>query len=124
MKLEVIITMAKITEDDYILKFPEQIQRKIDAGMGCASGIGKGWLQIVIDVDKNLSEINPYYRIDQIKEKHGGLRFYFSEIDYHQVSEIIEAAEEKSSKTCEICGKPGKLRNGDWRVTRCNTHAK
>jgi hypothetical protein len=45
--------MPKITEDDYVLIFPKQIQKRIDAGKGCASGIGKGWLQIVIDLDKN-----------------------------------------------------------------------
>jgi len=115
--------MTKITEDDYIFIFPQHIQKRIDAGKGCDSGIGKGWLQIVINVDKQLSAINPDYRIDQIKEKFGGLRFYFSGISYDEVSEIIENAEQLSVHTCDICGEKGELRYGDWRVTRCDKHA-
>ncbi len=46
----------------------------------------------------------------------------FSGIDYDVVADIIENAELLSIETCEICGNKGKLRYGDWRVTRCNKH--
>jgi hypothetical protein len=52
-----------------------------------------------------------------------GLRFYFSGIDYDDVSKTIETAEQLYVHTCDICGEKGKLRAGDWRVTRCNKHA-
>jgi hypothetical protein len=58
----------------------------------------------------------------QVKEKYGGLRFYYSGGD-----EIIEAyvhvAEMISERTCEVCGAPGKMQDGGWIVTRCNEHA-
>ena len=58
----------------------------------------------------------------QVKEKYGGLRFYYSGGD-----EIIDAyvrfAEYLSERTCEVCGAPGKQRDGGWIVTRCDEHA-
>jgi hypothetical protein len=59
----------------------------------------------------------------QIKEKFGTLRFYyFGGDDYcHGVESM---AESMSAVTCEVCGSPGKLRNGGWIRTLCDEHAK
>lgn len=57
----------------------------------------------------------------QVKEKYGGLRFYYSGGD-----EIIDAylrfAEYLSERTCDVCGAPGKQRDDGWIVTRCDAH--
>jgi hypothetical protein len=63
--------MSKDTDELFTTKFPEPIQKRIDKGIGCGSGIGMGWMQIVLDTDAKLSAINPDYTIDQIKEKFG-----------------------------------------------------
>lgn len=105
--------------------FPENIQQRIDNGMGCGSSIGKGWLPIIIDLDEKLSKIDPDYKINQIKEKFGGLRFYVSGNLDDDGYRLISEAERQSYKTCEICGKPGKCEekdSGTWLATRCEEH--
>ena len=110
--------------------FPPHIQDRLDRGMGCGSGIGMGWMPIVLWADKQLAEIDPHYRIDQIKEKFGGLRYYFSsdlivedQDSGHRMYSIVAAAEQASMKTCEVCGEPGVTRKGGWIKTLCDEHA-
>jgi hypothetical protein len=70
-------------------------------------GCPKGWEQIVLDTHAKLIEVDPDYRISQIKEKFGGLRYYvqFSDRDLYEAgSSIIADAENLSYKTCEECG--------------------
>lgn len=61
----------------------------------------------------------------QVKEKFGTLRFYVRGV--HSRSEAIrnyiEFAEYFSSRICEVCGAPGKLRGGGWVQTLCDEHA-
>jgi len=116
------MTMEK--NEFFIYQFPDHIQQRINAGMGCSSSIGRGWLQIILDMDKKLNEISSDYRIDQIKEKFGLLRYYISGIDYDKADEIIREAAAKSGKICEMCGKPAKLRNNEgWYQTLCDKHS-
>jgi hypothetical protein len=58
-------------------------------------------------------------KFDQIKEKFGGLRIYFSGGDDY-VEGIIGMAEEMSYKICEVCGNSGKPNKGGWITTLCN----
>jgi hypothetical protein len=74
----------------------------------------------------------------QIKEKFGGLRFYYdlyraegSELTEEQeteargkIYEAVEKAEQVAAVACEVCGQPGKRRNGSWIRTLCDEHAK
>lgn len=57
----------------------------------------------------------------QIKEKFGGLRFYYNGGDDY-IRGVVSMAEEMSYVTCETCGKPGKLRQGGWYQTLCDEH--
>ena len=59
-------------------------------------------------------------KFDQIKEKFGGLRIYFSGGDDY-VEGIIGMAEEMSYKICEVCGNSGKPNKGGWIITLCNS---
>jgi hypothetical protein len=54
----------------------------------------------------------------QVKEKFGTLRFYLTQ-GTEEMYAITDEAERKSAKTCEECGKPGKLRGHGWVYTRC-----
>ena len=68
-------------------------------------------------------EIQKMPKIQQIKEKFGGLRIYCSEnSDY--VEAVISMAEEIADNTCEECGNKGKLYELSWFKTLCPTHAK
>ena len=66
----------------------------------------------------------PYWpRVSQIKEKYGTLRFYLTS-GTDKMYKIVELAERKSARTCEACGKPGKLRGRGWVYTACKKHIK
>jgi hypothetical protein len=60
---------------------------------------------------------------DQVKEKFGTLRFYYSGGDEH-IAGMVAMAESMSSVTCEDCGKPGRSRGFGWITTVCDEHAK
>jgi hypothetical protein len=59
--------------------------------------------------------------VNQIKEKFGGLRFYYSGGD-DEVSGMVRMAESWASVACEECGAFGKRRSGGWVRTLCDHH--
>lgn len=84
--------------------------------------IGDGWYPIVEEVLENIKDSGG--RIFQIKEKLGGLRMYVDNLP-EKYRHIIEEAEDKCSRTCEVCGEPGKIVGKDgWWSCRCEEHSK
>jgi hypothetical protein len=85
--------------------------------------VGRGWRLLIRGVHANLSDLDPEYRIGQIKEKFGGLRYYVDAFtgDTDEADRIVRAAEELSFKICEECGGPGETKavNGFWLRTLC-----
>ena len=80
----------------------------------------------VVEIDgKNEFVRDPIPQVvaDQVKEKFGGLRFYFHGGDDY-VHGLVDLAEGMSYRLCEECGKPGKLREGGWLRTVCDEHYK
>ena len=64
-----------------------------------------GWLHVIEKLDDELSAIDPDYTIDQIKQKFGGLRYYFtSEHHLEELYQLVVTAERQCWKTCENCG--------------------
>ena len=59
--------------------------------------------------------------VNQIKEKFGGLRFYYSGGD-DEISGMVRMAEAWANVACEECGKPGRSRSGGWIRTLCDEH--
>jgi hypothetical protein len=59
--------------------------------------------------------------VEQIKEKFGGLRFYYTGGD-DQISGMVRMAEAWADRHCEECGKPGRQREGGWIRTLCDEH--
>lgn len=59
--------------------------------------------------------------LDQVKEKLGTLRFYYSGGDDY-ISGLVSMAESMSGVTCEKCGKPGETMGTRWFTTRCEEH--
>ena len=58
----------------------------------------------------------------QIKEKFGTLRFYYDGGDDY-IHGLDSMAASMTSRICEECGKPGKIREGGWLKTLCDEHA-
>lgn len=72
-----------------------------------------GWKEIIRNTDEKLRFIDPNYKIDQIKEKFGGLRYYYTHSDDTKnwgdlvvqiMDDIVRSAEHQASYTCELCG--------------------
>jgi hypothetical protein len=92
-----------------------------------------GWLDIINKCHEELVAIDPEYVPIQIKEKFGGLRYYFTNglsaedaKSFHKMNAIVEKYEQLSFTICEICGIEGaklaKRRN--WLKTLCSEHEK
>jgi len=109
---------------------PQSLVDRIKSGMGCGSYVMTGWRDIILRLDEQIAEIDPDYKVDQIKEKFGGLRYYvtlskgITDDQQNQIWKLIEDAEALSYKTCDVCGKPGKcdVQNRMWMATRCEEH--
>jgi hypothetical protein len=73
--------------------------------------------------NKPLPDSIPQVVVTQIKEKFGGLRFYYNGGD-ECISGMVYMAEGWASRTCETCGSPGTLRGRSWLYTACDEHTK
>jgi hypothetical protein len=65
----------------------------------------------------------PQVEAHQVKEKFGGLRFYYGGGDKH-IEGLVSFAEALSYTLCDVCGGPARSRNspGGWIFTRCEGH--
>jgi hypothetical protein len=59
--------------------------------------------------------------VNQIKEKFGGLRFYYSGGD-DVIDGMVRMAESWAACACETCGAPGKSGGNGWIKTLCSLH--
>lgn len=90
--------------------------------------INEGWEELVKPlVDFVLDNGGTVF---QVKEKYGGLRFYFDkpydadEYAWNEFYDRVTEAENKSYTVCEVTGKHGKLRSkGGWLKTLCDEKA-
>ena len=105
------------------------IMMRIPDGWGRWISCDRGWYQIIVDIDRKLAKLDPNYSIHQVKEKFGGLRFYFeptSSVDARareEMRKIVGRGEAEAAKTCEQCGtnQRVRLRNERARVlTLCD----
>jgi hypothetical protein len=60
----------------------------------------------------------PQVTLDQVKEKFGTLRFYYTGGDDY-IRGLVSMAESMSAITCEDCGNPGEQTRGGWIKTTC-----
>ena len=74
--------------------------------------------EIVAGDFRQVPESIPQVTLDQVKEKFGTLRFYYTGGDDY-ISGMVSLAESMSAVTCESCGNPGKSRGGGWIHTYC-----
>jgi hypothetical protein len=56
--------------------------------------------------------------LDQVKEKFGTLRFYYTGGDDY-IRGMVSLAESLTGVTCESCGNVGERRGGGWVHTYC-----
>lgn len=59
--------------------------------------------------------------VAQVKEKFGGLRFYYDGGDEY-IAGLVDMTETMSYNICEECGDRGERRGGGWIQTLCDKH--
>lgn len=127
-----------IKHDNYLVKhyphvFADRHASLMVTNMCWGFDCGDGWFKIIKEASEKLEPLivklieeypdakNYFPRASQVKEKYGALRFYLTS-GTDEMRSIIAKAERKSSKICELCGKPGKLRGKELVYTRCEKH--
>ncbi len=92
---------------------------RIPDGWGRWIRCGRGWYPLLVELDEQLRALLPNYVIHQVKEKFGGLRYYWeSSEDVHDeqaqrvelANKLVHTAEARAAVTCELCGAAGRLR--------------
>jgi hypothetical protein len=115
--------------DVLVQKYPSVFK---DMDSNVLYDLPSGWVKLFDDACIELSVIleeerkrtpetpdNPLFVPLQIKEKFGGLRFYYTmntENDdlVRTVQRLIDSAEDKSYTVCEVTGKPGEFCKSGW----------
>lgn len=90
---------------------------------------GDGWEPLIRKLSQEVEAIivalpekeRKKFRVKQVKEKFGTLRFYMG-VAHDGIHAAIDRAEQESAQTCETCGKPGKVRSGGWISVLCDEH--
>lgn len=139
--------MDQELQDKLYIKYPDLFSNKDkDIKSSCMAwgcDCGSGWYNILSSLcwiitqhEENIKDHkeyleknnpdklkdNPEYtavKFDQVKEKFGGLRVYYSGGDSY-VAGAVGMASEMSYKTCEVCGNSGRPNKGGWIVTLCD----
>ena len=118
---------------DYEL-FAQRMEKsypKLFSGPYGGFAVGKGWYPIIERLCSNIqshiefvnrhTEVCPQVVVAQIKEKFGGLRFYYDGGD-DQIRGMVRMAEAWADVACEECGGIGKRRGGGWIRNLCDLH--
>jgi len=90
---------------------------------------GDGWFSLLdclcqsiqLDLDQPRSEETRQVEAVQVKEKFGGLRFYYTG-GHDRIRGMVDLAESLSYKICDVCGGPGETSQTGWARTRCSDH--
>lgn len=121
---------------DVLIKRHPLVFRNSDNGIPW--DLPSGWFTIVDNLCKEINDIlkesyakfpltkdNSPFQVEQIKEKFGGLRFYFT-VDTNDkdlgyvIQLLVDNAEDKTYEVCMVTGKPGKLcKKGSHFATFC-----
>jgi hypothetical protein len=88
---------------------------------------GPGWFPLLARLDADLAELAPDYVAEQVKEKLGGLRFYWDLPEgTHPAAGVrdamaarVAAAELEAWQTCERCGATDDVAGSSAGRTRC-----
>jgi hypothetical protein len=115
-------------EKELVNKYPnlykEYNKSPIESCMCWGFTCGNGWFDIIANLSEKLDNLNVV--AIQVKEKFGGLRFYYTFEDNvndetrEKARNLVSEAEMLSYKTCESCGKEAEVEqiNG-WISTLC-----
>ena len=94
--------------------------------------VSNGWGDLVYGLHEKLVYISPNYKVYEVKQKFGGLRYYAKYVpkgkeknpDLMQsiFDDLIALAETSSYNICETCGEFGKLTGTTYLYVACKDH--
>ena len=111
-------TNHNVSEEDITAVLEPYFGRRENGGYFIGFYPPVGWYRLILNLHKKLVEENPTYYIIQVKEKFGGLRYYTGEMTEKGWG-LVGAAEKKSSRTCERCGRAGRQTSRGYIATLC-----
>jgi hypothetical protein len=116
--------------DEFVKRMEDKYPKMFAQPYG-GFAVGEGWWPILQALCANIQhylnwknregEVVPQVVVAQIKEKFGGLRFYYDGGD-DRVQGMVSMAESWADKSCEECGAPGTSGGQGWIRTLCPTH--
>ncbi len=125
--------MTENQYDEFAKRMEERFPKMFSQPYG-GFAVGPGWWPIIESLCANIQsridwwnqnrETRPVIEqvvVEQIKEKFGGLRFYYQGGD-DEIHGMVRMAEAWADHSCEECGSPGKRRGGGWVKTLCDRH--
>ena len=137
MKNELEANLIKDFPDFFVDMYGDETKTSMSDGCRC----GDGWYDLIYESCSKVKRILPKedtFKFDQIKEKFGGLRLYYSfnrppnsptmprlsgvsSATKSQIYQIICEVEGESYKTCENCGTKEDVtqNNTGWICTLC-----
>ena len=124
--------MRKELEEKLIKRFPTWFSVNDDARPSLAFPFrcGDGWFETVwrlcVDLEPMVPKVEQErgesFKVLQVREKFGRLRFYVSHYADATNERIFQAVKE-AFHTCEVCGQRGQqFDRGDWVRVRCDEH--
>lgn len=90
----------------------DNVLRNVEKGWMRQIQCDNGWLKLIAECHSELFSLDPNFKIQQIKEKFGTLRFYASPSKqeyFEDFRQIIDKYEQLSARTCEMTGMKGVL---------------
>lgn len=106
-----------LTEQDFQRRWPSWFDN-VYCGFSCP----QGWMELLWDTCLHIEKLRPgpEFKVAQVKEKFGGLRFYTDGAS-DAICRAIAAAETKSFSICQNCGGTQHVRTcgPGWVMTLC-----
>lgn len=122
--------MDKLLQSELYSEYPDLYAEKDlsirESCMPWGIETGPGWYFIIKNLSAAITRISKDVRATQVKEKFGGLRFYWRSVNdltedqYESISRAVDAAEEESYLVCEDCGSREDVQQSKgWIRTEC-----
>jgi hypothetical protein len=126
--------MNEFEKYDLFAKRMEEKYPKMFAGQYGGFAVSEGWWPIIESLCANIQSHTDWWNtnrkerpvveqvvVEQIKEKFGGLRFYYQGGD-DTIRGMVRMAESWAGHSCETCGAPGTSGGRGWIKTLCPVH--
>ena len=123
-----------MTDDDHELNWTEwrlppaleQIRRRILPGCWNRLEVRQGWWPLLVRLDRRLAAVDNAYWLTEVSARDGVLRYgAASDSQDIEFDDAIWEAMSLASRTCEVCGCPGRRHRGGpfGHITLCPDHS-